>query len=223
MAPSKTTRPRPPAPKPKPERNTGMIVVIAVAAVAILAIGVAVISQLGKGGSSGQQTQPVVVEGTALPAYVLGSETDAAVGQVPPMLEGKSFDGTPITIDPGNGTPKVVIFAAHWCPHCQAEVPRIVEWQQAGLVPAGVEVIGVSTGTTSTRPNYPPSEWLADEGWPFPTMADAADNVAAEAWGLSTYPFFVALDADGKVVQRASGELTQEQFVALVNSVAAEG
>jgi thiol-disulfide isomerase/thioredoxin len=190
--------------------------------VAVLAIGVAVISQLGKGESSGQQTQPVVVEGTALPAFVVGSESDAAVGQVPPTLEGKSFDGTPITIDPGDGQPKVVIFAAHWCPHCQAEVPRIVEWQQAGLLPDGVDVYGVSTGTTSTRPNYPPSAWLEREGWPFPTMADAADNVAAQAWGLSSYPFFVVLDADGKVVQRASGELTQEQFVALLDSVAAE-
>ena len=24
-----------------------------------------------------------------------------------------------ITIDPADGTPKVIMFVAHWCPHCQ--------------------------------------------------------------------------------------------------------
>ena len=216
-------RPRPSA--AKPQRNTGLIVVIAVAAVAVLAIGVAVISQLGKGGTSDKQTQPVVVEGTALPSYAAGTAAadDPGTGATPPMLEGKSFDGTPVTIDPGDGKPKLVMFVAHWCPHCQAEVPRIVEWQQQGLLPSGVDVYTVATSTTSSRPNYPPSEWLKDADWPFPTMADSADSVAAQAWGLTSFPYFVAVGADGKVVQRTSGELTQQQLADLMSSVAAEG
>lgn len=210
---------RPPARPPK-RSNTGMIVVIAVAAVAVLAVAVAVISQLGKSSSSLEQTQPVVVEGTNLPTFALQGE-DAAVGAVPPTLEGRSFDGTPVTIDPGDGSPKLVVFAAHWCPHCQAEIPRILEWQQQGKIPAGLEVYGVATGTKENQPNYPPSDWLEGEGWTFPTIADNADFRAAQAWGLTSYPFFVALDSSGKVVARQSGELTEEQFLALVNSAMA--
>ncbi len=113
-----------------------------------------------------------------------------------------------------------MVFLAHHCPHCQAEVPRIVDWASQGLVPAGVDIYGVATGTTSSRENYPPSAWLEREGWPFPTLADSDEYAAAEAWGLTSYPYFVALDADGKVVERASGELTQEQFTALLAKIA---
>jgi hypothetical protein len=39
-------------------------------------------------------------------------------------------------------------------------------------------------------------------------MADDDNETAADAFGLSAYPFFVALDGSGKVVARASGELS---------------
>jgi thiol-disulfide isomerase/thioredoxin len=209
-----------------PERkNTGMIVVIAVAAVAVLAlIAAVVISQVGGDDEAAvpegvEQTQPVVVEVQALPQHT-GGANDPAVGMVPPMLEGRSFDGSSVVIDPSDGTPKLIVFATHWCPHCQAEIPRIVEWQQQGLIPAGVEVYGVSTSATSSRENYPPSTWLEREGWTFPTLADSEDDAAASAWGLQAFPYFVALDGDGKVVARTSGELTQEQFTALLAQIA---
>jgi thiol-disulfide isomerase/thioredoxin len=209
------------APEPK---NTGMIVVIVVAAVAVLAlIAAVVISQVGGDDDSApagtEQTQPVVVEGEPLPLFT-GEGADQAIGMVPPVLEGRSFDGSSVVIDPGDGTPKVVVLVTHWCPHCQAEVPRIVEWQQQGLIPDGVEVYGVSTSVSSERENYPPSTWLEREGWTFPTIADSEDNAAGNAWGLQYFPYFVALDAEGKVVARTTGELTQEQFTALVGMVA---
>ena len=82
-------------------------------------------------------------------------------------------------IKPGDGTPKLVMFFAHWCPHCQAELPRVISWAKAGAIPEGVEVIGVATGTDSARPNYPPSSWLKDIGWTYPTMADSPQSTAA--------------------------------------------
>ena len=33
------------------------------------------------------------------------------------------FDGAPLTIAP-TGKPMLVVFLAHWCPHCNAEIPR---------------------------------------------------------------------------------------------------
>ena len=35
-----------------------------------------------------------------------------------------------------------------------------------GKVPAGVDVVGIATQTSSDQPNYPPSSWLA---LPLPT------------------------------------------------------
>ena len=40
------------------------------------------------------------------------------------------------------------------------------------------------------------------------TLADDNNGRAAEAFGLTEYPYFVAVDSTGKVVARAAGELS---------------
>ncbi|MEY2477920.1 MAG: hypothetical protein QOG87_3235 [Actinomycetota bacterium] len=159
------------------------------------------------------ETRPVRVTGAALPRYA--SEPDPAKGRPVPQVEGASFDGSPVAIE-ADGRAKVIVFVAHWCPHCQREVPRLSEYLQDNPMPADVDMITVATGTTADRPNYPPSEWLEREKWPGPVLADSADAKAAEAFGLSSYPFFVAVDKNGSVVARTSGELTTDQFAELV-------
>ena len=124
------------------------------------------------------QTQPVKVTGTPLPEF--GSDTpDPAIGSVAPTLIGSAFDESPIAVKPGR--PTLVIFLAHWCPHCQREVPLLTQWQKSGGVPDGVDVIGVATGVDKSAPNYPPSQWLANERFPFPVMADSDTSAAASA------------------------------------------
>lgn len=173
-----------------------------------------------------QEQATVEVIGEPLPSYpqvsavVAPPEDDPAVGMTPPTLKGQSFDGSPVTIEPGDGAPKLVMFVAHWCPHCQKEVPLVQEWIDAGLVPDGVELFAVSTAVAADRPNYPPSEWIAGVGWEPPVLLDNPDQAAASAYGLGGYPFFVLIGADGKVVQRGSGEIPENDFVTLLEQVA---
>jgi hypothetical protein len=47
-----------------------------------------------------------------------------------------------------------------------------------------------------------------------------SDNTAAQAVGLDAYPFFVAIDGDGTVVLRTSGELTTDQLDAIASTLA---
>jgi thiol-disulfide isomerase/thioredoxin len=151
---------------------------------------------------------PVTVSGTQLPPFDRGS--DPAIGRQAPAVTGVGFDGSPRSITPG--TPTLVVFLAHWCPHCRREVPRLVEWQADGAVPAGVDVIGVATGTNPDRDNFPPSDWLVEEAWPFPVMVDDEQSTAALAFGLSAYPYFVLLDSEGRVVWRQSGEVATDDL-----------
>lgn len=115
----------------------------------------------------------------------------------------------------------VVIFAAHWCPHCQKEVPLIQDWIDDGNLPEGVQVNMVSTSVQADGTNYPPSGWLSDVGWSEQILLDNPDSTAASAWGLTGYPYIVFVDGDGKVVQRASGELPIDQFDEFVGEIAA--
>ncbi|CAB4876654.1 unannotated protein [freshwater metagenome] len=151
-----------------------------------------------------EQYRPVTVTGVPL-APMDGSATDPAVGTQAPEIVGASFDGTPVSIKPG--APTLVVLLAHWCPHCQREVPRLVDWNKAGKLPAGVNVVGIATGTSPDKPNFPPSSWLSTEGWPWPVLADSGTRVAADALGLTGFPTFVFLDAQGKVLFRTSGEV----------------
>jgi thiol-disulfide isomerase/thioredoxin len=191
-----------------------------VAVVAVLAVVIAVVASSGGGGDSGsgsnQETAPVTVDGTALPSHS-GASTDAAVGKTIPTLTGATLDGTPIEIRP-NGTPQLLVFLAHWCPHCQVEVPRIVSLADDGVLD-GVDVTAIATGTNADAPNYPPSSWLEREDWPFPVMADSEGFDASKAFGLSSYPYLVFVDGDGKVVGRASGEISSEDLAKMIEAL----
>jgi hypothetical protein len=100
-------------------------------------------------------------------------------------------------------------------------VPLLVQWEKDGLTPTGVDVIAVATGTDPANPNFPPSEWLAREEFPalWPVIADSADKKAANAFGLSGYPYFVLVDAQGKVFKRLSGEIPMDQLTEIINQM----
>jgi thiol-disulfide isomerase/thioredoxin len=196
-----------------------VMAIVAVVAAGLLAVVIAV-----AGGDSSSatptdfDTTAAVTEGAAL-AELPEAGTDPAVGQQAPLIEGTDRNGDAITL-PSTGKPTIVLFLAHWCPHCQREVPALQQWIDEGLLPEDVEIVAVATGIDPAKPNYPPSEWLDGEEWTPPTVADAT-GAAAQAYGLSSFPFWVAVDADGTVVDRQSGELTLDQVTAMAARAAA--
>lgn len=167
-----------------------------------------------------QQNGPIVVTGAALAPFD-DPTLDPAVGAVAPVVEGESFDGTPITIGGPTENATFVVFLAHWCPHCNDEVPVLVDLQESGRIPEGLDVIGVSTAVASDRDNYPPSDWIDDKGWPWPTMADDEALGAINAMGGTSFPFAVVLDADGNVLARKAGSSSGDDIVAFLEAALA--
>ena len=205
---------------------SGPIIVLGIGALVIAAAALAAVvlapaasptsSAAGPSSSTPISTASATAGGAALAAYAAGPD-DPAVGRPIPEVDGASFDGTSVTIKP-DGKPKLIIFLAHWCPHCQREVPVVQAWIDANGMPAGVELISVVTAIDANRPNYPPDAWLASEHWAVPVIVDA-DNQIATSYGLTAFPYWVAVGADGTVAQRLTGELTPEQIDALVTLV----
>jgi cytochrome c biogenesis protein CcmG, thiol:disulfide interchange protein DsbE len=163
------------------------------------------------------ELQTVEIVGETLATHDQKAATDLAVGKAAAKIVGYGLDGRPQTIDPADGKPKMVVFLAHWCPHCQREAPLITQWQKEGKLPADVTIYAVSTAVDKNGNNYPPSAWLKKIEWPNPVLADDSKRTAASTYGLSGFPFMVALRADGTVAARASGEKELEEFVALLN------
>jgi len=163
-----------------------------------------------------EEFNSVEVAGDPLPQYS-DSASDTAIGMTAPILTGKGFTGN--TIVTGPGAPTLLVFLAHWCPHCQREVPLLVQWNRDGLVPSGLDVIAIATSTDPASPNFPPSEWLAREEFPplWPVMTDSGEKTAANAMGVSGFPFFVLLDSSGKVALRISGEIEMPVLTEQIN------
>lgn len=236
------SRPAPNAgPDPSRTRRSPLLVVGVVAAIVVAALIVALVVNRGSDGEdqgspapsaapsiesaptlSGGSTatvpaaeyQAVTVTGTPLSPLTDGA-SDLAIGTAAPTLSGYGFDGTPMTITPG-GRAKMVVFLAHWCPHCNREVPRLIQWKDEGRVPEGLEVVAVATASRSDAPNWPPSKWVQDKGWPWAVMADSENGDAAVSYGVTGFPYFAIVGTDGTVKARFSGEIELDELDKLV-------
>jgi len=206
------------APEPESESKSFAVwIVLSLLAVAVIAaIVIAAVNDSGGDDEEafGATTQSVRVSGESLPPMSGSGSSDPAIGMTIPSVAGFEADNSPVSIKPGS--PMLVAGVAHWCPHCQAEVPLLVDWREAGIIPDSVEVIGVSTGVDETRGNYPPASWLAQEGWSDPVLVDNEAGDAFAALGGQSFPYLLAVDASGTVVGRTSGEAPVEEVQALV-------
>jgi len=160
------------------------------------------------------------IEGEALPRFEAGF-VDEAIGMEAPAFTASYYDNSETTIAPGDGEPKVIMFLAHWCPHCQAEVTAITEWAAVNGLPDDIDIVAISTSVDEGSPNYPPSTWLLRENWPIPVLRDSAQGDLAAGYGLSSFPYLVAIDGEGTVVQRNSGALQPGQWEAIIASLSA--
>jgi thiol-disulfide isomerase/thioredoxin len=149
----------------------------------------------------------VAVEGDDLPFLETGA-ADPAVGLTAPTVTGETFDGEQLTIG-ADGNAKIVVLLAHWCPHCQAEVPLVQSWIESGGLPEGVDLYGVTVLTNRVRDGrtWPPQDWLESEGWTSPTIKDDQQNSIVNAYGMTGTPTYVVLGPDNENLGRISGEI----------------
>jgi len=168
---------------------------------------------------------PMDVGGDFLPVLDTDDiDADPALGMPAPTVLGVGFDGQPVRVDAAQDGPTMVVFLAHWCPHCNAEIPVYNELRDDGRFPEELNIIAISTAPDPTRPNFPPDEWLVEKDWTYPAIAEGVDIelqppwLAAEAYGVSGFPFVTLIDDDGNVVARWSGEQDPDETIEIIES-----
>lgn len=211
--------PRRSEPIAAPKSRTLLIGIAVVAFIAVAAIiAIALSGTTGTGGLSEPARVATAVSGNPLPALT-DLASDPAIGQPIPSLTGLDLSGEPIAIGPSEG-PMAIVLLAHWCSVCQAEVPVLVDYLASTGMPEGVQLVTIATSIDPARPNYPPSGWLEREGWTPPTIVDDANSGALRALGISAFPGFVFVDAEGRVVHRTTGQMSAAAFDQAVRSLA---
>jgi len=217
----------PAKPNPKPQLP---IFWIALGALVVVVVGAIVFASIGKddtkkskvtsgGTATTKEFGTVTVTGDALATFKSGKDT--ADGTNIPTVSGENFAGTPVVIEP-DGKAQMIVFLAHWCPHCNAEAPRLADFlTQNGGVPDGTDLVIVPTGSNADSPNWPPSAWVKTMGLgSVTTLVDDKDGTAARAFGLSSYPFIVLVGADGTVIERRAGEQANGFFAQAFDALA---
>ncbi len=160
--------------------------------------------------------EPTAVEQTGY-AEIIGSplrpfsRPDTAIATTAPVIVAETFDGERLRLG-DDDTARIFAFLAHWCPHCQAELPALVDWLSTVTMPEGVEIVAVSTAVNSDADNYPPSEWFEREGYNATLIRDNDDGTLANGFGLIGFPYWVSIGADGNVIERITGAVNQAKF-----------
>ncbi len=189
-----------------------LVIILGVVAAVVVAGLIAVFTVRGDEPDAVQ----VTVTGEPIPVMAGNAPVgqDIAFGWDAPLISGSDWKGNPVTIDPSDGRPKLIVFLAHWCPHCQEEVPEVQAWLNETGGSSAVDLYGVATSINRSRPNWPPGDWLEREGWTSPTIMDK-NNRASIAYGLSAFPYWVALNSEGKVVFRIARGIGIEGLLSL--------
>jgi len=126
-----------------------------------------------------------------------------------PDLAFKDLDGKPHRLSEWDGKLVLLNFWATWCAPCIKEIPLLVE-AQSRHASRGLQVIGVAVDDIEPvrsfaqrlKINYP----LMAGG---PEVYDAMHDLGAE---LEALPFSVLIAPGGRIVGRASGDLSAEEL-----------
>ena len=136
-------------------------------------------------------------------------DADPAIGTPAPLFATRGPDGTDVA---GPGTDRLVVFVAHWCDFCDADLDVLATAADE------LDILLVSTGQNPEAARWPPSAWLADAGWTGPVAVDDLTASIAQAYGVRGLPFVVAVGPTGEVVARDSGAQTLDSLRALAGA-----
>lgn len=136
----------------------------------------------------------------ALPASVARSPAPAF------ELEGLKRSEAALTLESVAGMPLVLNFWASWCVPCRRELPALGNVER--LFGERIAFLGVNHQDDRDTA----LQLLEEAGVAYPTGFDPGGQVARE-FGLYGMPTTVFISADGEVLERRTGEISESQLV----------
>ena len=140
------------------------------------------------------------------PGSSVASERDPAVLDA----ELVGFDGSVAMLSDYAGSPVVVNFWASWCPSCVAELGAAI---QPAFEAVGDDVAFVGVNLQDEREAA--LALVEETGVLFDLVVDPVGDLYL-AFGAIGMPFTALVDADGRVVARHNGPLTETQLLDMI-------
>lgn len=198
------------------QRNWAFPAVIA--GVIVLGVIIILIAVVGKD-SSPKSDVALGGGGAGDSASVASIEGTAAQGQPAPKLSGKDmYSGREVSLQDMQGKPTLVAVWAHWCPHCQKEMPIIQQVSQEQAADFNFLTVTTAAGQQPAQAQYAtPATFMQTQGITIPTLRDDGTK-AMQALGVQGFPTLLMVDADGKLVGKASGEMPKDQLLSFMQN-----
>ena len=177
----------------------------ALTCVALLVVGT-LTACTGGGADPGPPSTPsptpaiVVADGAGLPSTVAEL----------PVIDAPRFDEL---VERSRGTPLVVNFWATWCEPCEREMPLLA----AAAREHRTEIQFVGIDILDAR--EPAQEFLARYEVPYPNLFDASGETR-DAVGSLGQPVTVFWDADGSIVAKVDGEISEAELAEHLRALA---
>ena len=162
----------------------------AVVAVAVAIFGIAALSAGPRGGPA-----------------VTGA---AALGEPAPEVTLTDFEGESFSLQDYEGRPVVMNFWASWCPFCAAEMPDFEKVHRS--LSEDVTFLGIDQCESCQGGSRDAAERLARETGVSYRLAEDPNGSVFVAFGGSSMPTTIFIDANGLVVENVGGMLSEGQL-----------
>ena len=126
-------------------------------------------------------------------------------------------NGNEIKLSDFAGKPVVLNFWASWCPPCKSEMPRFDAKYREVKDDVVFMMVDLVDGQRETQAKG--QQYVSDKGFAFPVYFDKK-QLAAAAYGISSIPTTVFIDANGDILagyQGAIDEKTLNSAIALIS------
>ena len=145
----------------------------------------------------------LIVGWAGLLLAIQGRQEVAQIGSLAPTFALADLDGNPVRLADLRGRPVILNFWASWCAPCVEEFP-LLRRALATHEGEGLAIVGIVYGDRSEAAR----EFMARLGARWPAVMDPADAVARQ-YGILSPPESYFIDADGVIVGRQIGELSE--------------
>jgi cytochrome c biogenesis protein CcmG/thiol:disulfide interchange protein DsbE len=143
--------------------------------------------------------------------------TKLASGEPIPDFEAPELEGGTIAWADQVGRPTVLAIWAPWCPHCQAELPRLAAALENH---PDVQLVTITTAY-GAQPGPTPGGYMADEGLSFPVAVDDDAGTLMQGFGVSGFPTTYYVASDGTVVTSTEGEVDPAELESILSDLEA--
>jgi thiol-disulfide isomerase/thioredoxin len=170
---------------------------------ALIAVGIVCLGIGVYGITQQSETTAAPTEESLIPAFAKGPA---------PAVVGTTLTGEPFDLTTYRGTPVVLNFWASWCAPCRKELPAIAAFAKAH---PEIAVIGVDYQDSVKDAKA----FAAERGADWPSVVD--DGPIGAAFKVPGLPATYLIDAQGQIVDRILGEVTEATLNARVKELTA--